>query len=61
MAYLTLPQATMDSQFSGILQEQMAEIDYQLKMQAHQFRQWLATLQEIRKGVQEARHTGDKR
>jgi GNAT superfamily N-acetyltransferase len=60
-AYLTLPQATLDSQFSGILQEQMAEIDYQLKMQAHQFRQWLATLQEIRKGVQEARHTGDKR
>ena len=60
-AYLTLPQATLDSQFSGILQEQMAGIDYQLKMQAHQFRQWLATVQEIRKGVQEARHSTDKR
>jgi GNAT superfamily N-acetyltransferase len=60
-AYLTVPQATLDSQFSDIWQGQMAEIDYQLKMQAHQFRQWLATVQEIRKGVQEARHTVDKR
>lgn len=55
-AYLSLPQATLDSQFSGLVQEQMAEIDYQLKMQAHQFREWLATLQEIRQGVRDARH-----
>jgi GNAT superfamily N-acetyltransferase len=55
-AYLTLPQANLDSQFSGLMQEQMAQVDYQLKMQAHQFRQWLATLQEIRQGVREARH-----
>jgi hypothetical protein len=34
----------------------MAQVDYQLKMQAHQFREWLATLQEIRQGVREARH-----
>lgn len=60
-AYLTVPQATLDSQFSGLVQDQMAEIDYQLKMQARQFRGWLATVQEIRKGVQEARHTADKR
>lgn len=55
-AYLTLPQANLDSQFSGLMQEQMAQVDYQLKMQAQQFREWLATLQEIRQGVREARH-----
>jgi len=56
-AYLSLPQATLDSQLSGLMQEQMAELDYQLKMQAHQFRDWLATVQEIRQGVRDARHS----
>jgi GNAT superfamily N-acetyltransferase len=56
-AYLSLPQATLDSQLSGLMQEQMAEVDYQLKMQAHQFREWLATVQEIRQGVRDARHS----
>jgi GNAT superfamily N-acetyltransferase len=59
-AYLTVPPATLDSQFSGLLQDQMAELDYQLKIQAHQFRQWLATVQEIRQGVRDARHPADK-
>jgi GNAT superfamily N-acetyltransferase len=59
-AYLTVPAATLDSQVSGLFQDQMAEIDYQLKMQAHQFRQWLGTLQEIRQGVRDARHPHDK-
>nr|WP_116798716.1 GNAT family N-acetyltransferase [Limnohabitans sp. Rim28] len=54
-AYLALPQATLDSQISGLVQEQMAEVDYQLKMQAQQFRAWLATVQEIRQGVRDAR------
>jgi GNAT superfamily N-acetyltransferase len=56
-AYLSLPQATLDSQINGLVQEQMAELDYQLKMQAQQFRQWLATVQEIRQGVRDARHS----
>jgi hypothetical protein len=55
-----LPEATLDSQLSGMMQEQMAELDYQLKMQAHQFRAWLATVQEIRQGVRDARHTSHK-
>ena len=59
-AYLTVPQATLDSQVSGLFQDQMAEIDYQLKMQAKQFREWLGTLQEIRQGVRDARHHQDK-
>ena len=56
-AYLSLPVANLESQLSGLVQDQMAELDYQLKMQAHQFRQWLATVQEIRQGVRDARHT----
>ena len=59
-AYLTLPEATLDSQLSGLMQEQMAELDYQLKNQAHQFRAWLATVQEIRQGVRDARHSQHK-
>lgn len=55
-AYLTLPEATLDSQLSGLMQEQMAELDYQLKNQAQQFRAWLATVQEIRQGVRDARN-----
>ncbi len=59
-AYLTVPAATLDSQFSGLLQDQMAELDYPLTTQAHQFPLWLATLQEIRQGVPAARHRHDK-
>jgi len=55
-AYLSLPEATLDSQLNGLMQEQMAELDYQLKNQAQQFRAWLATVQEIRQGVRDARH-----
>jgi len=56
-AYLSIPEATLDSQLNGLMQEQMAEVDYHLKMQAHQFRQWLDTVQEIRRGVRDARHS----
>jgi GNAT superfamily N-acetyltransferase len=59
-AYLSLPVATLDSQLSGLVQEQMAELDYQLKNQAQQFRAALATVQEIRQGVRDARHAKHK-
>lgn len=59
-AYLTLPQATLDSQFTGLLQDRMAEIDYQFKLQASQFREWLRTMQEVRQGVRDARHHHDQ-
>jgi RimJ/RimL family protein N-acetyltransferase len=58
-AYLTLPEATLDTQVSGMLQDRMAEIDYQLKLQARQFREWLGLMQEVREGVREARHHND--
>ena len=57
-AFLVLPEATLDSQLSGLMQEQMAELDYQIKNQALQFRAWLATVQEIRQGVRDARSAG---
>lgn len=40
-AYLTLPPATMDSRWHEVVDEHMAELDYQLKLQASQFRKWL--------------------
>ncbi|MEY5028960.1 MAG: hypothetical protein RLZ63_1275 [Pseudomonadota bacterium] len=42
-AYLTLPPATMDSRWHEVVDEHMAELDYQLKLQASQFRKWLGT------------------
>ncbi len=59
-AYLTLPEATLDSQVTGLLQDRMAELDYQLKLQAKQFRELLGLMQEVRSGVREARHHGDQ-
>jgi RimJ/RimL family protein N-acetyltransferase len=58
-AYLAVPHATFDSQMRDLWQEGLAELDYQLKLQARQFRQWLATVQEIRRGVRKARHHQD--
>lgn len=58
-AYLSLPQATLDTQLTGVVQDQMAQIDYQVKLQAKQFREWLGLMQEVREGVREARHHND--
>jgi GNAT superfamily N-acetyltransferase len=58
-AYLSLPQATLDSQINGVMQAQMARLDYQLKMQAKQFREWLGLMQEVRQSVRDARHHKD--
>lgn len=55
-AYLRLPEATFNSQISGLVQGQMAQLDYQFKLQAQQFWGWLATMQEVREGVRQARH-----
>lgn len=58
-AYLSLPQATLDTHLTALVEDQMAEVDYRIKQQARQFREWLATAQEVRQGVREAkRHSG---
>ena len=55
-AHLRLPPATLDSRMSEIVEEQLAQTDYRLKVQASSFRGFLATLQNVRDGIREARH-----
>ncbi|MDB5730266.1 MAG: N-acetyltransferase [Variovorax sp.] len=54
-AHLELPQATFDSRMSEIVEDHFAEVDYQLKTRAKQFWEFLAGMQEVRRGVREAR------
>lgn len=54
-AHLRLPPATLDSRVSEILAEQLAQTDYQLKAQAKSFWEFLSGVQEVRRGVTEAR------
>lgn len=55
-AYLRLPPATLDSRVSAMVDEQMAQADYRLKKQAKTFLDFLASLQEIRRGAASARN-----
>ena len=55
-AYLRLPPATLDSRMSEILEEQLAQTDYRLKVQAKSFWDFLSGVQEVRRGMQDARH-----
>lgn len=54
-AYLRLPPATLDSRVSELLEEQVAQTDYRLKKQAKNFLEFLAGVQEIRRGAIGAR------
>ncbi len=54
-AHLVLPEATLDSRVTEIVEDQWAEMDYRFKVQAKLFRSWLAGVQVVRRGVQEAR------
>jgi GNAT superfamily N-acetyltransferase len=54
-AYLRLPPATFDSRMTEIVEEQMAQTDYRLKAQAKRFWSFLAGVQEVRRGVRDAR------
>lgn len=55
-AYLRLPPATFDSRMTELVEEQLAQTDYRLKVQARQFWDFLSGLQAIRRGVRDARH-----
>ncbi|MHB1198234.1 MAG: GNAT family N-acetyltransferase [Polaromonas sp.] len=48
-AYLKLPPASFDSRMAEIVEEQMAQTDYHYKVQAQKFRDFLATLQNMRR------------
>ena len=54
-AYLKLPPADLDSRVTEMVEEQIAQTDYRLKVQAKQFWSFLSTLQDVRCGVREAR------
>ena len=53
-AFLRLPPATLDSRMSEILEEQLAQTDYRLKVQAKSFWDFLSGVQEVRKGASDA-------
>ncbi len=55
-AYLRLPPATLDSRVSEMVDEQVAQTDYRLKLQARSFRELLSSMQDVRRGVREGRH-----
>jgi GNAT superfamily N-acetyltransferase len=55
-AYLKLPEASMDTRVVELLEDHMADTDYQLKVQAKHFWDFLADVQEVRQGVREGRH-----
>ena len=55
-AYLKLPPADLDSRVTEMVEEQIAQTDYRLKVQAKQFWSFLQAVQNIRRGVQGARH-----
>lgn len=55
-AYLKLPPADLDSRMTELALEQIAQTDYRLKVQAKQFWDFLAMVQEVRRGVQDARN-----
>jgi GNAT superfamily N-acetyltransferase len=54
-AYLKLPPADLDSRVSEMVEEQIAQTDYRLKVQAKQFWDFLGMVQEVRRGVREGR------
>ena len=54
-AYLKLPPADLDSRMTEMVEEQIAQTDYRLKVQAKQFWSFLTVVQDIRRGVRDAR------
>ena len=54
-AYLKVPPSDLDSHMTEMVEEQIARTDYQFKVQAKQFWDLLALMQEVRSGVRSAR------
>ena len=54
-AYLKLPPADLDSRMTEMVEEQIAQTDYRLKVQAKQFWDLLVVIQEVRQGVRDGR------
>ena len=54
-AYLRLPPADLESRMTEMVEEHVAQTDYQLKVQANLFWGFLRMMQDIRRGVRDAR------
>jgi GNAT superfamily N-acetyltransferase len=52
-AYLKLPSATFDTHIAEIIGEQVAQFDYQIKVQAKQFWDFLSELQSVRRATKD--------
>jgi RimJ/RimL family protein N-acetyltransferase len=55
-AFLRLPPATFDTRMAELVEEQVAQTDYQFKQQAKRFWAFLTGFQRVRKDVRDARH-----
>jgi GNAT superfamily N-acetyltransferase len=55
-AYLRLPPADLESRMTEAVADRFAEVDFQLKLQAKRFWEFLGQVQETRRGVREGRH-----
>ncbi len=53
-AYLRLPPATLDSRMTEMVEEQFAQVDYRIKVQAKQFWDFLSELQGVRRSATDA-------
>jgi hypothetical protein len=51
---LHLPPATLDSQMTEMIEEQVAQTDYRIKVQAKQFWSFLADVQHVRRSAIDA-------
>ena len=52
-AYLKLPSASFDTHMAELIGEQVAQFDYQIKVQAKQFWDFLCELQEVRRATKD--------
>jgi GNAT superfamily N-acetyltransferase len=55
-AFLQLPPATLDSRFSEALEQQVGEMDFQLKWQAKRFWSFFSSMQGVRQSMRAGRH-----
>jgi RimJ/RimL family protein N-acetyltransferase len=55
-AYLSLPKRNLDSRVTELVVDQFAKTNYSIKEDAKRFWNFLAEVQEIRKGVRDGRH-----
>jgi hypothetical protein len=55
-AFLSLPKRDLDSRLSEFVSDQYGKTNYSIKEDAKRFWSFLAKVQEIRSGVQQARH-----